>query len=306
MTTFKPSDIFKERYRIIQSPLIGGMCEVYRCYDIKNKQNVALRILKKDANHQRFIHAGKILQNLSHPNILKIYENSSFDGLNYQIEEYLEGQTLRELMDTNKNLTLAKISDIICSVLNGLNYLHQQGIIHQDLKPDNIFILHTGDIKIIDFGLAHDAHLEDIPWQTSLGISGTLEYIAPERMENISSNMSDIYSIGIIIYEMLTRHNPFAVKVKDKQSIIKRQKEYKPPPPSIINPQVSKEVDNIVMMAIAKDPRQRPQSADEFKTILNKVAQQPVKTRKVSVELMALILLIIIFGWVLFRIMTID
>jgi serine/threonine protein kinase/Flp pilus assembly protein TadD len=253
-------------YQILEKLGEGGMGVVYKAQDTKLNRTVALKFLPplKSADSksmERFLQEARATSMLDHPNISVIHEiGDTDDGRSFICMGYYDGQTLKEKLETDPPDINASI-DIVLQIAAGLERAHEEGIIHRDIKPGNIMITARGEVKIVDFGLAKLLNESGVT-ETGRGV-GTLPYMSPEQLQgrNVDSR-SDLYSLGIILYEMLTGRHPHEEEhyAALMYSIINTE----PPPPSILNPAVPKEIDEIVLKLIEKSPEKRFKSATEL------------------------------------------
>jgi len=267
-----PSKLDK-RYELKEILGQGGMGIVYRALEKGElKRTVALKTLRDlpDAKALEMFHNEcAILANLSHPNIVEIFDKGEFeeDGKRkpFFVMPFLRGATLDKLIESSsQRLTVARTVDIFSQVCKGLHAAHEQGLIHRDLKPSNIFVLADDSIKIIDFGIAH---MLDV--RQTLGRKGTLLYMSPEQMEGKPlSPLSDIFSLGVVCYEALTLRRPFTGSTEEE--IIESILRHIPPPASSINGAVSTAIGRVLHKAMAKLPYYRFSTAREFSEVLQK------------------------------------
>jgi serine/threonine protein kinase len=253
------------------------MGEVYLAKDNQLKRQVALKILKKTEHqdlHHRFRHEACAISALNHPNILSIYEFGQHQGLHFIITEFVKGKTLRQIISEGK-LTLKDAIEIALQIGNTFVAAHEEGIIHRDIKPENIMIRPDGYVKVLDFGLAKLNKPEDIFsetqdqstvslfYQTEPGlIVGTICYMSPEQLrQQTADERTDLWSLGVVLFEMITGRLPFAGSVSE---IIAAILERPVPLVSSILPEASPELDYIVSKALSKDKKDRYQSAKEF------------------------------------------
>jgi eukaryotic-like serine/threonine-protein kinase len=259
--------IFKERYRIIELIGSGGMADVYRAQDERLGRNVALKILKPElASNREFLHRfyreASSAAKLSHPNIINVFDIEEDDGTQFIIMEYLDAQNLKSyLKKLKKPLTESALVTIVKSILKALSFAHSKGIIHRDLKPHNVLITKDNTIKVTDFGIAR-ALFSDTITQTG-SLIGSVHYFSPEQAQGKPTTApADIYSLGVLMFEMLTEKlpfegdNPVAVALKHVQE--------QPPAPSSLNPSISPDLERIILKAMAKDPLARYQNCDEM------------------------------------------
>jgi tetratricopeptide (TPR) repeat protein len=241
----------------------GGMGIVYRATDTRLQQNIALKVLypnlaSQESYFRRFFREGQAVTRLNHPNIVRIYEVGQEDSACFIAMEYVEGQTLSSFLEHRGALPVEEALDIGIQIASGLECSHGQGVLHRDIKSGNIMITPDGLIKILDFGLARIAGVSALTMTGN--VVGTVDYISPEQVMNDKvDGRSDLYSFGIVLYEMLTGQLPFAGD--EPISIIYQHINDDPIPPSSIRPQLPVEVDRIVMTMIAKRPINRFPSA---------------------------------------------
>lgn len=248
-----------DRYEIIKTIGEGGMANVYLANDTILDRKVAIKVLRGDlSNDEKFIRRFKrealSVSNLSHPNIVEVYDVGEEDGNYYIVMEYIEGKTLKQLLQKRGALTLTEVIDIMSQLTDGLAHAHEAYIIHRDIKPQNIMIEDNGRIKITDFGIAMALNSTQLTQTNS--VMGSVHYLPPEQANGKGSTVkSDIYSLGILMYELLTGSVPFkgdtAVEIalkhmKEKIPSIRKQ-----------NPTIPQSVENIVLKATAKNPKNR-------------------------------------------------
>ena len=254
------------RYEITELIGVGGMADVYKATDIVDNKEVAVKILKKEFAEneeflRRFRNESKAIALLSHPNIVKVYDVNFSDRLQYIIMEYIDGITLKEYIDAEQMLTWKDSVHFIIQVLRALQHAHDRGIVHRDIKPQNIMLFTDGTIKVMDFGIAKFAR-EDNGTQSDQAI-GTVHYISPEQARGDDTDeKSDIYSVGVMLYEMLTGQKPFdtdnpiSIAVMHMQNTPKRPRE--------INPDIPVGLEEIILRAMEKDPENRYQTAADM------------------------------------------
>ena len=255
-----------DRYEIIKTIGEGGMANVYLANDLILDRKVAIKVLRGDlSNDEKFIRRFKrealSVSNLSHPNIVEVYDVGEEDGNYYIVMEYIEGKTLKQLLQKRGALTLPEVIDIMSQLTDGLAHAHEAYIIHRDIKPQNIMIEDNGMIKITDFGIAMALNSTQLTQTNS--VMGSVHYLPPEQANGKGSTIkSDIYSLGILMYELLTGSVPFkgdtAVEIalkhmKEKIPSIRKQ-----------NPTIPQSVENIVIKATAKNHKNKYDSVREM------------------------------------------
>lgn len=255
-----------DRYEIIRSIGEGGMANVYLGYDTILDRNVAIKVLRGDLSGdekfvRRFQREALSASSLSHPNIVEMYDVGEDDGLYYIIMEYVEGKTLKQLLKKRGSLTLSEAIDIMLQLTDGIAHAHDSYIIHRDLKPQNIMIEDDGLIKITDFGIAMALNSTQLTQTNS--VMGSVHYLPPEQASGKGSTIkSDIYSIGIIFYELLSGSLPF----KGDNAVEIALKHMKEPLPSLMKEDAStpQSIQNIILKSTAKNPKNRYNNAKEM------------------------------------------
>lgn len=248
-----------DRYEIVKSIGEGGMANVYLANDIILNRKVAVKVLRGDlATDEKFIRRfqreAMSVSNLSHPNIVEVYDVGEEDGNYYIVMEYIEGKTLKKLIQKRGALTLPEVRDIMLQLTDGLAHAHDAFIIHRDIKPQNIMILDNGLVKITDFGIAVAMNATQLTQTNS--VMGSVHYLPPEQANGKSATIKgDIYSLGILMFELLTGSVPF----KGDNAVEIAIKHMKDKIPSVrkINPVIPQSVENIVLKATAKNPKNR-------------------------------------------------
>ena len=254
------------RYEITELIGVGGMAEVYKGVDVIDNKTVAIKILKKEFAEneeflRRFRNESKAIAVLSHPNIVKIYDVGFSEKIQYIVMEYIDGITLKEYIEEEKVLTWKDTVHFVIQILRALQHAHDKGIVHRDIKPQNIMMFTDGTIKVMDFGIAKFAR-EEGKTATDQAI-GSVHYISPEQASgNVTDAKSDIYSVGAMMYEMLTGRKPFdsdnpvAIAVMHMHDIPER--------PRQINPDIPDGLEEIVLRAMEKAPEDRYQTTGEM------------------------------------------
>ena len=253
------------RYRVLSRLGSGGMADVYCAQDLQLGRKVALKIL-----YRRFAEDGEFVERfrreassaagLQHQHVVAVYDRGEYDGTYYIAMEYLEGRSLKTIVQQEAPLDPDRAIDLIIQVLRAARFAHRRGIIHRDLKPHNVIVDADGRAKVTDFGIAR-AGASDMTQTGS--IMGTAQYLSPEQAQGHAvSAASDIYSIGIMLYELLTGRVPF--EGESAVTIALKQVNERPAPPSAYNPAVTPELEEAVMRALEKDPAHRYPDADAF------------------------------------------
>lgn len=254
------------RYEITELIGEGGMAEVYKGVDVIDNKSVAIKILKKEYAEneeflRRFRNESKAIAVLSHPNIVRIYDVGFSEQLQYIVMEYIEGITLKEYIEEEQVLTWKDTVHFVIQILRALQHAHDKGIVHRDIKPQNIMMFDDGTIKVMDFGIAKFAR-EEGKTATDQAI-GSVHYISPEQAGgSVTDAKSDIYSVGAMMYEMLTGQKPF--DSDNPVSIAVMHIHDIPERPRAINPDIPDGLEEIVLRAMEKDPHDRYQSTDEM------------------------------------------
>ncbi len=265
------------RYEITARIGEGGMADVYRATDVVDNKTVAVKILKKEFAEneeflRRFRNESKAIAVLSHPNIVKIYDVGFSERIQFIVMEYIDGITLNEYMEQQGQLGWKDASHFIVQILRALQHAHSKGIVHRDIKPQNIMMLRDGTIKVMDFGIAKFAR-EDGKTGTDKAI-GTVHYISPEQARGgVTDAKSDIYSVGVMLYEMLTGKKPF--DTDNPVSIAVMHMQAKVPLPSTIRPDIQIGLEEIILKAMEKDPADRYQSARDMMDDLQTFKEDP-------------------------------
>ena len=254
------------RYEIHELIGVGGMANVYRCTDTLDDREVAIKILKDEyLNNEefsrRFKNESKAIAMLSHPNIVKVYDVSFGDMIQYIVMEYIDGITLKEYIDRQGVIEWKDVIHLTTQVLKALQHAHESGIVHRDIKPQNIMLLQDGTIKVTDFGIAR---FSDKATRTMTDQAiGSVHYIAPEQARGDQTDgKSDIYSVGVMLYEMLTGRLPFDGDTAVSVALMQLQQQ--PKRPREVNPAIPIGLEQITMKAMQKKPADRYASAAEM------------------------------------------
>lgn len=273
----KIGTIIDGRYKVTARIGHGGMAEVYEAVDIFYRTKVALKMIRDDVmkdpiNLARFENEALIASSLEHPNIVKVLSQGDYDGRPFIANEYVSGQCLSEVLDFRSTLPITEALDVMLQLTQALSYAHNHDIVHRDVKPENIFVMSDGSIKLADFGIAQagqfNANTNDKE------VVGSVLYLAPEIiMGKPASPQSDIYAAGVTFFELLTGHVPF----ESKNAIDVATSHVKEKFPSIRKylPNISKEIEEIIFKATKKDLTERYQNANEFYNDLLRAKNNP-------------------------------
>ncbi len=274
--------LFAERYEIIEELGKGGMGRVYRVLDTKINEEVALKLIKPEIADsrtiERFGNELKITRKISHKNVCRMYHLSEESGTHYITMEYVPGETLKGMIRMTKQLSVGTAVSIAKQICEGLEEAHRLGVVHRDLKPQNIMIDKQGNARIMDFGIARSLESEGT---TRPGVMiGTPEYMSPEQTEFREVDLrSDIYSLGIILFEMLTGRVPF--EGETPISVAMKHKSEKPPHPAKFNPQIPDDLCQIILTCLEKDREKRYASAERLLTSLKATEEGLPTTERV-------------------------
>ena len=275
MTEVAENTLVDSRYRILRRLGSGGMADVYCAEDNHLGREVALKVLHRrfaqdEEFVERFRREASAAAGLQHPNVVGVFDRGKHDGTYYIAMEYLQGRTLKEIVATEAPLDQARVVDLGRQILEAAGFAHRHGVIHRDFKPHNVILDEDGQAKVTDFGIARAGASE----MTETGsIMGTAQYLSPEQAQGHAvTGASDLYSIGVMLYEMLAGRLPF----EGESAVSVALKHLSEPPPAIsqLRPDVHPALESVVMAALAKDPAHRWQSADDFAAGLAAAGEQ--------------------------------
>src|SRR5665213_3070209 len=263
--------VFSDRYELTHLIARGGMAQVYRARDRQLDRPVALKVLFPELSVdrsfvERFRREAQAAANLSHPNIVPVFDWGEDNGTYFIVMEFVDGRALSSILRTAGPLHPDRAAEIAADVAGALAYAHRHGVVHRDVKPGNVLITEEGTIKVTDFGIARAVNTEESLTQTG-AVMGTATYFSPEQAEGIGVDpRSDIYSLGVVLFEMVTGRAPFlgdtpvAVASKHVRDI--------PPVPREINPSIPPTFEAIILKSMAKDPDHRYATAEELRADL--------------------------------------
>src|SRR4051812_46370188 len=262
--------VFANRYELGEAIGHGGMADVYLAHDRLLDRRVAVKVLSPQfasdpTNVERFRREAQAAAGLSHPHIVAVYDWGEEDGTSFIVMEYVPGQTLREILQTYGRLGPVDAARIAAEIADALSFAHVNGVVHRDVKPGNVLVTPQGQVKVTDFGIARAETSE--PLTKTGAVLGTATYFSPEQAQGFSlDGRSDVYALGVVLYEMLTGVAPFTAS--SPVSVAYKHVREAPAPPSKLVPDLPGAMDRIVLTAMAKDLDRRYASAQDLRTDL--------------------------------------
>ena len=273
-----PGTIVGHRYRIIELIGTGGMAHVYRAMNLSSRKMVAIKVLKDEFRNdaeflRRFEREARAVLHLSHENIVRAFDVGETDGLPYIVLEFVDGRTLKEIIDENGPMPSRIAVALVVQVLDALGAAHAAGIIHRDVKPQNVIVMQSGKVKLMDFGIAREVDANTVTF-TGSTVLGSVHYLSPEQAKGLPvTEGSDLYSAGIMLYEMLTGRVPFdgensvAIALKHISDI--------PVPPMELSNKISPALNDVILRALNKDANRRYATASEMSAHLRRALKEP-------------------------------
>jgi serine/threonine-protein kinase len=278
METPAEESILGHRYKLVQTIGSGGMAVVYRAQDMMLERPVAIKVLRQDFSsdpsfRDRFHLEAKAAANLSHPNIVTVHDFGLDNHRLYLVMEFIPGTDLKTILKQRGRLPVNEAIDLMVQACAGIGYAHRAGLVHCDIKPQNILVTPDQRLKITDFGIAralasiHPDEHSDVIW-------GSPQYFSPEQASGLApSPASDVYSLGVVFYEMLTGRLPFDGQTATE--LAKQHRDSRPTPPRKYNPSIPVEVEQIVLKILSKEPSSRYRTANQLGRVLSTILQSP-------------------------------
>jgi predicted Ser/Thr protein kinase len=271
-------EVLSDRYELEELVGSGGMSSVYRAHDRLLERTVALKVLHErfltDEEHvERFKHEARAVAQLSHPNIVTVIDRGERDGHQFIVFEYVDGENLKELVIRDAPLAAGDAVRLVLQIARALAFAHEHGLVHRDVKPQNVLLPEDGEVKVTDFGIARSLDVQGGITQTGT-VMGTSDYIAPEQARGAKATaQTDVYALGIVLYELLTGEVPFS----GDNFVAVAMQHINEPVPSVreLRPDVSPRLDAAVRRALAKSPRDRFPSMDAFAAELQASLAEP-------------------------------
>ncbi|HSL12055.1 MAG TPA: Stk1 family PASTA domain-containing Ser/Thr kinase [Actinomycetota bacterium] len=272
------------RYHVVERIAAGGMGEVFRAHDAVLSREVAIKVLHRSlagdqAFVERFRREARAAATLNHPNIVAVYDWGSVDGIYYMVMEYVHGRSVRDLLNAHVKLAPAQAAEVVRQTLQALEHAHAKGIVHRDLKPENVLVTADGVVKLTDLGLARA--FADSRATHAGAVTGTVQYLAPEQIRGEPADpRSDLYSLGIVTYELVTGRLPFTGETP--MSIAYKHLSDRVPAPSSLVSDVGADLDGFVASATDRDRELRPESARAMRMDLETIARQLPSARSLG------------------------
>jgi len=260
-----------DQYQVLDVIARSGMATIFRARDLENGHTVALKVphLQYASDmvfHERFKREEEIGQRLDHPAVIKVFQPREKSRL-YLAMEYVDGELLRDRLRRERRLPIETAVALAIAIADALAYLHDHSVVHRDLKPENIMVSADGRVKLVDFGIALDTTLRKMTWAGLSQTVGTPDYMAPEQVKGKRGDArSDLYALGVILYEMLTGDTPF--HGDNVYAAMRAKLQDDPIPPRRLRPDISPALEEIILHALERDPRDRPESALELREAL--------------------------------------
>src|SRR6266568_3601288 len=271
-------------YKIIEKIGEGGMGAVYKGVDLMLEREVAIKALKPELGSQpqvveRFRSEAVTLAKLNHPNVATLFSFFRQSDQFFMVLEYVKGTTLDRIMESHGAMTCEQAIPLFCQMLEGIDHAHSLGIVHRDIKPSNMMLTDSGLLKVLDFGIARALGSARL---TRAGhLIGTIEYMSPEQVRGMETDArSDIYSLGMVLYELLTGRVPFAGD--SEYELMKAQVEQLPTPPREFSPNIPEQVEGAILCATEKDPEKRFQTAGAFSSAIINCVKMAIATGQLS------------------------
>jgi serine/threonine protein kinase len=272
--------VLSNRYRLDERLGSGGMAMVYRAYDLMLERTVAVKILRRDFSHspefrEQFRQEAKAAANLSHPNIVTVHDFGIDSNQLFIVMEYVPGTDLKSLLKQNGRFPISQAIDLMIQACAGIGYAHRAGLVHCDIKPQNLLVTPDMRLKVLDFGIAR-ALSAIAPDEQSEVVWGSPQYFSPEQASgNAPSPASDVYSLGVVLFEMLTGRPLFSGNTPEE--LVQQHLDALPPSPRKFNPAIPAALEQIILKVLSKEPSARYRTADQLGSVLLNLKQQTIQ-----------------------------